>query len=181
MDHKETLGVNKASRERRRQRSAGSGTILRPMLLLPLLAVALVRPAWAQSVNIQDGDEEAKKKAVLSVESELNQALLNGDTKVLGRIYADDFAYTNASGEMLTKAQVLDGFGSGRIKLLTLGRADIRLYVFGNTVILNGISTATLEYKGKISKGPRRFTNVYVKQDGQWRLVAHSVSNFPKP
>jgi ketosteroid isomerase-like protein len=157
--------------------------MLRPALLLPLMAAALLRPAGLQAVavNSQNADEEAKKKAVLSVENKLNQALLKGDAEALGRIYTDDLAYTNAGGESFTKAQVLDAFGSGTIKLLTLGRDDIRLYVFGNTVILNGISTATLEYKGKISKGPRRFTNVYVNQGGQWRLAAHSVSNFPKP
>ncbi len=155
--------------------------MIRPAILFTLLVGAVVRPVFPQAANVPNADEEAKKKAVLSVENELNQALLKADTATLGRIYADDFAYTNAGGELMTKAQVLDGFGSGRIKLLTLGRDDIRLYVFGNTVVLNGISTATLEYKSKISKGPRRFTNVYVNQDGQWRLVAHSVSNFPKP
>jgi ketosteroid isomerase-like protein len=179
MDQENALGIVQSSRQHQRRRFVGIGRMLCPVL--PLVVMAVAGPALSQAANGQDAGDEAKKKAVLSVENELNQALLKADTKVLGRIYADDFAYTNAGGEMLTKAQVLDGFGSGRIKLLTLGRADIRLYVFGNTVILNGISTATLEYKGKISKGPRRFTNVYVNQGGQWRLVAHSVSNFAKP
>lgn len=176
MDQQGTLRRSHKRQPLRRARSRTAS-----VMLLPLLAVALVRPAFAHAVNGQGGDEEATKKAVLAVENELNQALLSADTAALGRIYADDFAYTNAGGELMTKAQVLDGFGSGRIKLMTLGRDDIRLYVFGNTVVLNGISTATLEYKGKISRGPRRFTNVYVKQGGQWRLVAHSVSNFAKP
>jgi ketosteroid isomerase-like protein len=31
-------------------------------------------------------------------------------------------------------------------------------------------------YKGQAVSRPRRFTNVYVQQNGQWRLAVHHVT-----
>jgi len=149
------------------------------ILLMSVFAIALVSLAKAQGTvdkKVEAGDEE-KRSAVLKVEDEVNQALLHGDAAALSRIYADDLAYTNERGEILDKSQVLAGLQTGNIKLPTMDHDDIRLHVYGNTVVLTGRSNSTLQYKGRISKGPRRFTNVYVKLDGQWRLVCHQVTN----
>jgi ketosteroid isomerase-like protein len=155
---------------------------MRRIFLLLLVTNILVLQTTAQSVTGESGSTlaEANKNQVLEVEAEVDKALLAGDTNVLGRIYADDLSYTNQIGEILTKGQVLAGLQTGTIKLPTLGRQDIRLHAFGNTVILTGISTSTLRYKGVVSDRPRRFANVYVKQNGQWKLVAHTVTEIAK-
>jgi hypothetical protein len=155
---------------------------MRQIVLLLLLTSVLVCQATAQSLTGQNRSalEEDEKNEVLKVEAEVNKALLAGDTTVLGHIYADDLSYTNQIGEILSKSQVLAGLQTGNIKLPTLGRQDIRLHAFDNTVILTGISTSTLRYKGVVSNRPRRFANVYVKQNGQWKLVAHTVTEIAK-
>jgi len=130
--------------------------------------------------DLRAADEEQVKKEVMEVENRLNQALLHADMAELDRIYTDNLAYMNAGGEVMSKAEVLAKFKSGEIKLLTLGRDDIRMRVFGDAVILYGISTAALEYKGHVSYGPRHFTNVYVKVNGEWRLASHNVSLISK-
>jgi len=152
------------------------------MLPLFLLTNILGFPAMAQSTTGSKGSalDEAEKTQVLKVEAQVNKALVAGDTDVLGRIYADDLSYTNQIGEVLTKSEVLAGLKTGNIKLPTLGRQDIRLHAFDGTVVLTGISTSTLRYKGVVTNKPRRFANVYVKQNGQWRLVAHSVTEITK-
>ena len=57
---------------------------------------------------------------------------------------------------------------------------DILIRVYGNTVVLTGRSVGTFNYNGKVSEGPRRFTNVYVKKDGRWQLVAHQSTDTKK-
>jgi hypothetical protein len=148
-------------------------------ILLPLFFMVLAS-APLKAGDTQSNHDEQIKKEVLGVENQLNQALLHADIGTLDRIYSDNLAYMNAGGEVMTKAEVLSKFKSGEIKLLTLGRDDIRLRVFGDAVILYGISTAALEYKGRVSYGPRRFTNAYVKVNGEWRLASHNVSVIAK-
>jgi ketosteroid isomerase-like protein len=149
------------------------------LFLVLLILIAPMRVPLIAADDSQSADEQAKKE-VLEVENQLNQALLHAAADALRRIYTDDLAYMNAGGEVMSKDQVISEFQSGEIKLLTLGRDDIRLHVFGGAVVLNGISTAALEYKGHVSYGPRRFTNIYVKVDGKWRLASHNVSLITK-
>jgi ketosteroid isomerase-like protein len=129
----------------------------------------------AQEIAKPPETEEQLKSEVLRVEEIRNRAMLEHDTSVLNRMYADDLAWTNPSGEVLTKAQVLADLESGKQKFFTIKHDQIRLHVYGSTVIADGRSTSALQYKGKVSRDiARRFLNVYVKTNGEWLLVAHS-------
>jgi ketosteroid isomerase-like protein len=154
--------------------------VMSKMALIVLLAMLVAAVPTRLLAGPDDAGSEQVKQQVLEVENHLNQAMLHADVATLDQIYTDNLAYMNAGGEVMSKAEVLAKFKSGEIKLMTLGRGDIRLTLFGDAVILNGISTAALEYKGHVSYGPRRFTNVYVKVDGAWRLASHNVSVMAK-
>lgn len=140
------------------------------------LSLLCVGPARGQQASEQPSESVDQIKAeILQVEDIRNKAMLEHDTAVLSRMYADDLAWTNPSGEVLTKAQVLADLNSGKQKFFNISHDEIRLHVYGLTVIADGRSTSTLSYKGKVSQGiARRFLNVYVKTNGQWLLVAHS-------
>jgi hypothetical protein len=43
-------------------------------------------------------------------------------------------------------------------------------------VIMNGRANSVVEYHGVVNKKPRRFTSVFIKMQGQWRLVAHQAT-----
>ena len=148
---------------------------MRRILVLPLALAVLVGFVRGQDSNRNEVNVmEEIKKEVLKVDNEKAQAALRVDRKVLGRIYADDVSWTNIRGQVLTKAQVLADLRSGNIKIDSVRHEDVRLRVYGNTVVLTGYSTGKSEYKGKAFSNPRRYTNVYVKQDGRWQLVVHT-------
>ena len=123
-------------------------------------------------------DVEAIKQEVMKLDEQVHEADARADTKFLEGVYADDLVWT-ARGDVLNKAQVLADFKTGNDKLQRIDHYDIQAHVYPNTVILTGRSKSTVEYKGKISKGPRLFTQVYVKLDGRWQLVSHQVSDVP--
>ena len=166
----------------KRRIARGIVIAMRCMFPVFLLANILGFPAAAQSTmkSKRSALDEAEKTQVLKVEAQVNEALVAGDADVLSHIYADDLSYTNQIGEVLTKSEVLANLKTGNIKLPTLGRQDIRLHAFDGTVVLTGISTSILRYKGVVTNKPRRFANVYVKQNGQWMLVAHTVTEITK-
>jgi ketosteroid isomerase-like protein len=148
---------------------------MRRILVLPLALAVLVGFVRGQDSNRNEVNVmEEVKKEVLKVDNEKAQAALRVDRKVLGRIYADDVSWTNIRGQVLTKAQVLADLRSGNIKIDSVRHEDVRLRVYGNAVVLTGYSTGKSEYKGKAFSNPRRYTNVYVKQDGRWQLVVHT-------
>jgi hypothetical protein len=154
--------------------------VMRTLLFAFLMTVSLVRPTKAQANTPKQVATNAEEREVLKTENELEHALEVGDTGVLDRVYSDDFSYTNASGELLSKAQLLADLRTGNHKVSSVSHQDLRLHTYGRTVVMTGISTSTFRYKGIVTSGPRRFTNVYVKQNDQWKLVVHSVTDIAK-
>lgn len=144
--------------------------MVRRMLLLPLLVLALAGITLAQETAVSEAAKE-----VLKVDEARNEVLQKGDADGVARYLADDVAYGNERGEILSKAQVLDNLRSRKQKFLSFKHDDIHVQVHGDTGIVTGRSTSVVEYQGKVSSHPRRFMNVWEKQsDGQWLLTAHA-------
>jgi ketosteroid isomerase-like protein len=143
----------------------------RRIVFLTLSAVAFLGLVEYAAKAVADAG--AIKDEVLRVEEERNQALPHGDVAALDRIYADDLVYTNATGALLTKAQHLADLKGRTLNFRSFKHDDVQVTVHGNTGIVTGISTSAVDYKGTVSSSPRRFVNVYVKQDGRWLCVAH--------
>lgn len=142
---------------------------------MAFVGLVFVCSTAAQQTSNKAETEDQIKSEILHIEDIRSKAMLNRDVSVLDRLYANDLSWSNPSGESLTKAQVLADLVSGKQKFYTVSHDQIRLHVWGETVIADGRSTSTLEYNGKLSRGiSRRFLNVYVKRDGVWLLVAHS-------
>lgn len=148
---------------------------MRRILVLPLLAIALASFTKAQG-TISSKTEAIDDKEVMKIENEQNRALLKGDTAVLERLWPDDFAYTNANGQLLSKAQIIEGLRSGNRKYYTINHDHIEVHNFGNTIVLRGRSTSKVLSNGKISEGPRTFVDIFAKHDGTWRSVAHAAN-----
>jgi ketosteroid isomerase-like protein len=134
--------------------------------------------AHAQVPGPKSSDKvEAIKAEILKVEDERNAAIMRGDTATLDKMYSDEIAWTNPSGELLTKAEVLAHLKSGEQKFFSIKHSDRQLHVYGdNVVVMTVFTRSTVRYKGKTSDAPRRFTNVFVKQNGQWMLVVHHAT-----
>jgi ketosteroid isomerase-like protein len=154
-------------------------------LILSLLAVA----SCGVSINLLSAQnaatsDEIIKKEVLQAEDERIQSHQHRDRSAMERIYAEDLIWTFPTGERLTKEQFLDIILNEKLKpyvvsdgvqkpVTTITQVDRKLYVFGNTVVVTRFAPMMELYNGKPLPHPRRFFNVYVKQDGRWQLVTH--------
>ena len=147
---------------------------MRRFFWIPLVAVVFAGVARGQEASANPAGVEQIKAEVLKVEQENTEAVARGDIATLDRIYSDELSFS-ARGELLTKAQVLDNIKSGKFDNKVPIHKDIKAHVFGDTVVLTGYSTSIVHYKGKETHGPRWFTNVYIRRNGQWQMVVHSV------
>jgi ketosteroid isomerase-like protein len=141
-----------------------------PWALLLMVVVAVL--AKGQGTNRNPSDDEAIKNEILKLEDAQHEAFVKGDAGIIDRIYADDASLTYADGKIISKAQLLADIRSGKHKLYQVMHDDLQIHIYGNTVVVTGHSTAT----GTMYNRARRLTNVYVKQNGQWILVAHHVT-----
>lgn len=119
---------------------------------------------------------EQLKQEVLKVEAERNAAIMKGDVATLDKMYSDEIAWTNPRGELLTKSEILSHLQSGEQKFFSIKHSDRQMHVYGNTVVMTVFTRSSVRYKGKTSDAPRRFTNVFVKENGHWLLVVHHAT-----
>jgi len=147
-------------------------TMMRALLLLTLLTTAV--PGSTKDKETRDTEAGGGiKNEVLRIEELRNLALQQGDVAALDRLYTDDLVYTNALGRVLTKAQHLTDIRTRKLKLTSLKHSDVQVRVHGTTGIVTGVSTSLVEYQGTASSSPRRYVNVYVKDNGLWRCAVH--------
>jgi len=76
-----------------------------------------------------------------------------------------------------TKAQVISDFTSGDLKFQSITTDEVQVRVYENTAVETGLSTMVGQDKGKAVPRDTRFTRVWVKQQGRWRLVANHCSS----
>jgi hypothetical protein len=161
--------------------------VMKRMILASLMAtICFAVPAFSQQKvrpislsEVTGTAPEETKKEILKIEEEHSMAVWNHDTATLNRLLADNWAYTNERGEVLSKEQWINNIKNQKFGMDTIIHDDIRMDQFGNTVVLMGRSTSTLHYNDKTSHGPRRFELVFVKMDGTWKCVGHFVALVP--
>ena len=107
-------------------------------------------------------------------------AILNSDFNTLENILADDFVVTFPNGTVGNKASYLGGQRSGRLLMTSATHDDERIRVYGDAAIITGRTTGKLLVEGKEQPLLIRYTHVYVKQSGKWRMMAQHTSPIPR-
>src|SRR2546423_4275133 len=144
-----------------------------------LVIAALVLTAVPIALGQQSARREQRgsvEQAIRQVDNERIQAQIHADAAALDRIYADDFIGVGPSGTVRTKPQVISDFTSGNLKFQSITTDDVQVRVYGDTAVETGRSTMNGQDKGKAVPRDNRFTRVWVKQQGRWRLVANHYS-----
>ena len=124
--------------------------------------------------------DEAAEAEVVRVRQQLGEAAGKKDQAALESILAARLSWI-ARGERLNKAQVVADYMSGNLHFKSFAHDNEVVNIFGDTAVVTGHSTSVLEYKGKLFDAPRLYTDVLIRIDGRWQLVAHHVSELSKP
>src|SRR5216683_982416 len=99
--------------------------------------------------NAQD---EIKK-----LEQERNQAIVRNDAAALDRMSSADYTVIDRWGNLVSKAQMVEGFKSGATKFESRELSDLNVRVYGNTAVVTGRVTQKETDHGKDASGEHRF------------------------
>ena len=134
------------------------------VLLIVFFSIAL--PAMAQSVKQKAAIEQEIRKLDLAHAD----AILRGDLAALGKIWTTDFKVNNPFNEVDNAKRIR----TGAVTYSAFERVAETVLIHKNTVIVMGRETAVPKGDspdaGKTIK--RRYTNIYMKRSGKWRLIA---------
>jgi ketosteroid isomerase-like protein len=126
----------------------------------------------AQQKKAGGGDEAALR----AIEQKWEDAALKGDVATLGAILHDTFVSTTADGHIQTKSEMLGHMKSGEVKYESSKVDEVKVAIYGNAAILMGKWSGKVIEKGTPVESVERFTDTFIKQNGQWKCVASHSS-----
>jgi len=149
---------------------------MRRALFIAVLVLTVAPMGVGQKQSARGSHRISVEEAIRRLDNERIQAQIHADAKALDRIYAADFIGVGPSGRVRTK-QVISDFTSGDLKFQSITTDDVQVRVYGNTAVETGRSTMNGQDKGQTVPPDTRFTRVWVKQQGRWRLVVNHYSS----
>ena len=150
---------------------------MRPALFIAAAVLTVASMGVAQKQSATDSQQTSVEEVIKKLDDERIQAQIHADATALDRIYAADFIGVGPSGRVRTKPQVISDFTSGDLRFQSISTDDVRVRVYGNAAVETGRSTMNGQDKGNAVPHDPRFTRVWVKQQGRWRLVANHYSS----
>jgi uncharacterized protein (TIGR02246 family) len=143
-------------------------------MLLAVLLVAFSVIQAAPGAGAKDSDE----REIRRLEAEWNAAHVRGDAMALERIFAEDLVVIVPGMRVMTKADSLGMFTSGRMKFERYETSEAKIRSYDDTAIVTGRLRRTRVITGASAEDDWRFTKVYLRRDGRWQVVSFHASNI---
>jgi ketosteroid isomerase-like protein len=143
------------------------------LIVLTMLTATTSLPAQPS----EDGNSQELER----LERVWNEAHEHGDADALGALWASDMEIAVPKMPVMSKDAALKFARSGRMKFLHYQTSDIHIRVYGDAAVVTGRLQRTRSMNGQEMSDDWRFTKTYVRQAGQWRVVAFHASEAAQP
>ena len=119
----------------------------------------------------------ADEQAVLSVNEQLHSAVVASDTAMLRQVFAPEYLFITATGDVRSRDEVLRYYGAKQVAWRMYRADSVRVRLFGDAAVVTSLGVR----EGGWVAGPRagtdlsgryRSTRVYVRRGGRWQLVS---------
>src|SRR5262245_34808675 len=144
------------------------------------MTMVLLWSAFGQLAAQQNSQDSKSEQEVRQMIEKYRTALLQRDIPSLEKIWADDYVFVNASGDVLTKGQRLANAKSGATTLESINEEEnIVVRVYQNSAVTTSRVTIKGQYGGQPISGQYRSTLVWVKSTVGWQLVSNQLTALP--
>ncbi len=160
----------------------------RPLLVFALVAAAgaassctqtqpppdSMAPAGAQATKLSTTPLTSAEveSTITQLEREWVAAIVKKDPETIDKLMAEDFVGTSPTADTLTKQFALDDLRSGKYVVDSMVLDEISVNSYGDVAIAFSSQQEKSHYQGKDTSGHYQFTDVWLKRDGQWRVIA---------
>ncbi len=151
---------------------------MRRRVYFPLLMVSAL--AWIGCATAQNAHANgALEKEIRRLDRAEADAILHRDIAALETIWAEDFTVNNPRNSISRgRSEVTALIRNGIIDYSSFVREIEEILFHGDTVIVMGSETITQAGKAPLAGQTirRRFTNFWMKRNGEWRLTARHAN-----
>jgi ketosteroid isomerase-like protein len=118
---------------------------------------------------------EIDTREVLACDESFFAALLAADHDLLGTILADDFLIIDVlSGQVARREELLGAISSGQLRFTEVtGYAEERsVRLRDSAAVVAGRTQMVMRYQANKVTAQSRYTHVYTRDNGRWRLLS---------
>lgn len=146
------------------------------MKILACSAVGLLLMLGGAAAQQKKGAAGNDEAALRAIEQKWEDAARKADVATLDAILHDTFVSTTADGHVQTKAEMLGQIKSGEVKYESSKVEEVKVTIYGASAVMTGKWSGKVIEKGQPVESVERFTDTFIKQNGQWKCVASHSS-----
>ncbi len=153
------------------------------IIVLLFMALIFATPSLGQKTAKAQARPNKVEAELMQLERDIGEANIKRDKAFFARVEADEFIFTDSAGGLTTKAEDVASLDKpvGELKLVSYIVDEMKVVVYGKTAVVWGRVTTTSRGKDREVVGKSRFTDVFVKRNGRWQIVAGHSSRLREP
>jgi ketosteroid isomerase-like protein len=132
------------------------------LFLLPVLSMA------------QQPSQEASK--IIDLETRWTDAYKKHDINTMTALLAEDVIVTVEDGRTFGRIGYISHTADSAVQVEVAEESDLKVRMHGTVAVVTGAYHETGNAKGKRYEYRDRFTDVWMKTNGQWQLIAAQYS-----
>jgi hypothetical protein len=140
--------------------------------ILAVIAMVITTSAFGESNLAISEEGSSTEHSVMQIEKELVDALLAGNGATFERYLAENCIFTDPDGMVSDKVKTVANIKSGDLKFQSSKVDDMKVQTYSNAAVATYRSTDSASYKGKEFSGRFRWTDVFIRRNGRWQIVA---------
>jgi hypothetical protein len=119
---------------------------------------------------------------IKALELRLAELIVHGGWDEYAKHLASDYLHTRDNGHVESKDEALASLRDVKRKIIVVEMepADLAIRIYGDTAVSNAEFTTSLRESGQVKTRRTRQTDVFVKRDGQWYLIAEQGTMIGK-
>ena len=141
-----------------------------------VLGAAWLGLGFAGAVDAADASVEQQ---LTKMENDWADSYVKRDPSFAQKNTTDDFMFIGPDGNVVNKADYVKAI-TGETTFTAFKITNLKVRTFGDTAIVIGQATISAKTKGEDESGDYSFTDVFVKQNGQWKAASGQATQVAK-
>lgn len=140
-----------------------------PISRILLCSIWLAIPLLAQQAA-------SNSATITALEKKWTDAYKHREIGMLSSLLAEDFVITVEDGNTFGKAGYITHTADSSVRVELAEQSDVRVRMHGKTAVITGAYHEKGTDRGKPYEYRDRFTDIWMKTDGSWQVIASHYS-----
>jgi Domain of unknown function (DUF4440) len=148
-------------------------------LIYLLMSISIFSATFAQDKQADQDKGNKEERAVAAAVETLRKAMIDPDKTTLENLTMDELSYGHSGGQIQSKPEFVEALTSGKSDFVTIDLSEQTIKVVGHTAIVRHHLSATTNDGGKPGSVKLSILLIWVKQKGEWKLLARQAVKIP--